>query len=109
MPQEIFKGKVDVAQSRSQSYVVEERLQTLINEEQGSSSETSMEEAPPVGKKNFPSSTYPQITGEELRYELLFSSRASKANKESQNNYFCYKEMVQMYQAEIKRRWDQRA
>ena len=58
-------------------------------------------------KRNIPSSTYHQISGEELRYELFFAPRNN--NKGSHNEYFSYKEMVQMYQAEIKRRWDQRA
>ena len=57
---------------------------------------------------NIPSSTYHQLTGEQLRYELFFNQKKNQ-KKDRGMDYPQYKEMVYMYQQEIKRRWDQRA
>jgi hypothetical protein len=101
------------AQSRSQSYAasrLNQELQSIRNEQESSEdSDAELHKMQMNSKRNIPSSTYHQITGEELRNELFFKQRGGNKNRSDQNEYFSYKEMVQMYQAEIKRRWDTRA
>jgi hypothetical protein len=55
--------------------------------------------------KNEPSSTYPKLSGEDLKQELFFKNKTNLGPSQYQE----YKMMVQMYQQEINRRWNERA
>jgi hypothetical protein len=56
--------------------------------------------------KNEPSSTYPKISGEDLKQELFYKN---KSKSQGPSQYHEYKIMVKMYQEEIARRWNERA
>ena len=48
-------------------------------------------------------STYSQISGQDLRNEIFFNQ------KNGSQAYFEFKELMMMYQADIKKRWDNKA
>jgi hypothetical protein len=56
-----------------------------------------------VSNQSMPSSTYHSISGLDLRNEIFFKQ------KNGSQEYLDYKELMLMYQAEIKKRWDNKA